>query len=118
MGQYQSVLERLKSLEGLKGALIVSDKGEILESLPVSLDQLEGLVRLVSESRKSAESLGKELGKENAGQSYIEYDGLNITFDALSPKELLVIIAIPGANLGRIRYEIKQTKKLFLQVSG
>lgn len=113
MGNYAAVLEGFGKLDGIKEAFILGDKGKLLETLHAESLDFKPLSRLVLSVLEASKQLSQKFGKGSFPQNFIEYKNLNITLDKLSLNRFLVITAVPGTNLGRIRYEIKRSKKLF-----
>ena len=72
---------------------------------------LEEVAFLASKGLKSAELMGKELSKGGVTHSVIEYVDNVIAMEFVSENRILVIVASKGANLGRIRYEVRKRKR-------
>lgn len=117
MGEYSSVLEGFKDLDGIQAALLIDGSGEVLERIGSLPEPVGKLAKLVVQTLEAGQNVGTLLRSGGMEQNYLEYKELNITFVPVSNQEIVVAIAAPGTNLGRIRYEVKKSKKLFDGIS-
>ena len=109
----EAVLSEFIRLSGVVSALIVDSEGNILSSVlgDFSPESLEEVALLSSKGLKSADLMGKELSKGSVTHSVIEYVENVIAMEFVSDDRILVIVASKGANLGRIRYEVRKRKR-------
>lgn len=109
----EAVLNEFIRLSGVVSALIVDSNGSILSSVigDFPSGSLEEVALLSARGLKSAELMGKELSKGTITHSVIEYVDNVIAMEFVSDDRILVIVASKGANLGRIRYEVRKRKK-------
>ncbi|OQA15983.1 MAG: Roadblock/LC7 domain protein [bacterium ADurb.Bin363] len=109
----ENILNEFIRLGGVVASLIVDFNGKILNSVVenFSPDDLNGVAELSSKGLKSAEIMGQELSKGAVTHSVIEYVDNVIAMEPVSDNKILVIVATKGANLGRIRYEVRKQKK-------
>jgi len=111
MSDLKDILENLCTVEGVQGALLINEKGEKVESFThgtVDLDLIADLsFKCVSSGMQIAESLGRKALK----QSYMEFKNSSLTLDLLENGTVLALLASSGSNLGRIRLEIRKTRK-------
>lgn len=112
MSELKNILESFCKLEGVRGALVVREDGSVVDEHMVHATDPETVARLVSGSYRLGRSSAGPLGLETLSQSYIQYQGFSITAEVLGNSTALVILASSGANLGRIRLEIRKNRKL------
>lgn len=116
MSELKKILENFCKLEGVRGALVVGTGGSIQESAESKPLDAPRVARLMSACSALGARTASTLLLESVNQSYLEYDGFSLTAETLGDRSL-VIVADPGANLGRIRLEIRKNKKI-LEGSG
>jgi len=109
----EDILNEFIKLGGVVAGLIVDAQGKILNSVVenFSSSDLNDIGLLASKGLKSAEIMGQQLSKGAVTHSVIEYVDNVIAMEPVSEDKILVIIATKGANLGRIRYEVRKQKK-------
>jgi predicted regulator of Ras-like GTPase activity (Roadblock/LC7/MglB family) len=112
MSEMKKILENLCRFEGVKGALIVGRDGKIIESFTGQQMDLEVIGNLIVRSIEKGDAIGEKIGISSLNQAYIEYPDMNLTSEVLGPQGvILTILAGSGANLGRIRLEIRKNRK-------
>jgi len=109
----EEVLNEFIRLNGVVASLIVDSEGNILISVigDFPAEGLGDVAFLASRGIKSAEMMGQELAKGPVTHSVIEYLDNVIAMEFVSENKILVIVASKGANLGRIRYEVRKRKR-------
>jgi predicted regulator of Ras-like GTPase activity (Roadblock/LC7/MglB family) len=112
MGDYASALEGIGKLDGIQCALLISKKGEILESVSSAAVSKNEFIPFALKTMESSMKVSPLYGKGESGQQYIEFQDIFITLDKFSQERYLILIGQSGMNLGRIRYEIKRSRKL------
>ncbi|MBI2267662.1 MAG: roadblock/LC7 domain-containing protein [Armatimonadetes bacterium] len=110
MEQARAVLEAFISVDGVDQAAVVDPKGIVLSQ--VQRQEEPWVVSLATASIESSLALGEALEKGELVQSQVECEGGSLLVEPLARFGFLVLKSSPGANLGRIRYEIKKQKKL------
>lgn len=110
MSDLAKVLENFCRLDGVQGALILNAGGELVDNHAPAVGDLAPLVQLVSQSLTLGRQAADTLGKSPVNHQYLEFAHLQITSEILKNQNVLVVCAKTGANLGRIRLEIKKTK--------
>lgn len=110
MSELSKVLENFCRLDGVQGALILDASGEMVDNHAPAVGDLAPLVRLVSHSLTLGRQASDALGKSPVNHQYLEFAQMQITSEILKNHNVLVVCAKTGANLGRIRLEIKKTK--------
>ena len=111
MSELSKILENFCKLDGVRGALVLDASGTIQESATSKPVETEPVARLVSACAALGQRTAAALQLEAVNQSYVEYDDYSVTAESIGPRSL-VIIADSGANLGRIRLEIRKNKKI------
>ena len=109
----EEVLNEFIRLGGVVASLIVDAEGNVLTQVvgDFPAQALKDIGLLASRGLKSAEMMGQELTKGVVTHSVIEYIDNVIAMEFISENKILVIVAVKGANLGRIRYEVRKRKK-------
>ncbi|MCD4783184.1 MAG: roadblock/LC7 domain-containing protein [Candidatus Eremiobacteraeota bacterium] len=111
MAELNKILENLCTVEGVQGAFLIDEEGNMVESVmdqPIDIDGITNLAyRCVTSGRMIANSIGKKALK----QSYVEFKNSSLTLDLLKNDAILALLATSGSNLGRIRLEIRKNKK-------
>ncbi len=107
------ILENLCTVEGVKGAFLINEEGKMIDNVvdgDMDVDYVADLVhRCISAGNKIANTFYKSPLK----QSYVELSDSSLTLDLLNDGKVLALLASSGANLGRIRLEIRKSKKAF-----
>jgi predicted regulator of Ras-like GTPase activity (Roadblock/LC7/MglB family) len=105
------VLESFNKIDKVLGALLLTAEGEVLFT---SLDfqrQEEALETWIAKVVVLGKTLASSFELGELTQSYLEYEGYNFTAEMIGFKHILVVVADTGANLGRIRLEIRKQKR-------
>lgn len=111
MSELKKILENFCKLEGVRGALVVASDGSIQDSFAEKPIDSDRIATLVSACASLGERTAASLSLESVHQLYVEYENFSVTSEAIGTRSL-VIVADPGANLGRIRLEIRKNKKV------
>lgn len=111
MGAYAAALEGIGKLDGVQGVFMLAD-GDIVESVSGADLNLDSLKALALNGMRGGARAAELLGREAPVQGYVEYQNRSITLEALPGDRYLVVVAKPGTNLGRIKLEMKKSKKL------
>ncbi|MCD1295939.1 dynein regulation protein LC7 [Methanocella sp. CWC-04] len=104
------ILGDLIKVEGVSAAAILGRDGFIIEHVSNITMDVDALGAMASTSVGTSEAMGIELGKGNFEQVLVELQNGPIMLSLVTENEILAIVAEPGANLGRIRYEVKKNK--------
>jgi predicted regulator of Ras-like GTPase activity (Roadblock/LC7/MglB family) len=112
MSDLAAVLESFCHLEGVRGALMVSPDGLVLEHVVNQSCDIDSIAVKVADGVRLGARTSHALGLEGLTQSYTEYLDLSVTSETLASGALLVILAEPKPNLGRIRLEIRKNRKI------
>ena len=117
MSELNKILENFCKLEGVRGALVVRGDGSVHESHMAHPTDPEAIARLVCGCYRLGDATARGLSLDTMSQSYVQYQDFSITAEVLGNGSSLVILANSGANLGRIRLEIRKNRKL-IESSG
>ncbi|WP_424358025.1 roadblock/LC7 domain-containing protein [Methanocella sp. MCL-LM] len=104
------ILSDLIKVEGVSAAAIVGRDGFIIEHVSNIQMDVDALGAMASTSVGTSEAMGIELSKGNFEQVLVELEKGPIMLSLVTTNEILAIVAEPGSNLGRIRYEVKKNK--------
>lgn len=111
MPELAEILDSFCRLDGVHGALVLDGAGEVVERRFGDGRDSTGVDEMVRRSMGAGARLAKALGKAALSQEYVEFPGSQVTAEALEQGRSLVVVADTGANLGRIRLEIRKNKK-------
>jgi predicted regulator of Ras-like GTPase activity (Roadblock/LC7/MglB family) len=106
----KKVLENFSRLDNVRGAALVDDHGLMIEEFFRQDEDSSTLAVMVMRAAQAAHALVGELGKAPLTQQYIEFADLQVTAEQLLNNYMLVILADSGANLGRVRLEVRKNK--------
>jgi len=104
------ILSDLTKVEGVNAAAIVGRDGFIIEHVANIQMDVDALGAMASTSVGTSEAMGIELGKGNFEQVIVELEKGPIILSLVTENEILAIVAESGANIGRIRYEVKKNR--------
>lgn len=116
--ELHNILESLCTVEGVTGALLVDESGGHTGSIKDKSVDAEQVVTLARNCIYSGSRIADALMKPPLKQSYVELDDSSITMDLLENGSILVLLSSKGANLGRIRLEIRKTRKNIESLTG
>ena len=105
------ILEGFSRLDGVRGTLILEPEGGVRAEHVAEVPDKERLVESVRLGMGAASQVAACLEKGALSQQVVEFSGMQITAEMLEGGFLLVVVADPGANLGRIRLELRKNKK-------
>jgi predicted regulator of Ras-like GTPase activity (Roadblock/LC7/MglB family) len=106
----KKLLENFSRLDNVRGAVLVDDHGLVIEEFFREDDDSSSLALMVMRAAQVGMALVDDLGKAPLAQQYIEFADMQITAEQLASNCVLVIWAESGANLGRVRLEIRKNK--------
>lgn len=111
MPELADILDSFCRLDGVHGALVLEPAGHIREERFSEPRDTAPLAEVVRRSLEAGSRLAEVLQKGSLGQQYVEFANSQITSEMLQGGQTLVVVADTGANLGRIRLEIRKNKK-------
>ena len=107
----KQILSEFLRLDGVSAAVVVGRDGFVIESAMSGKVDIEALGAMASTGVGTSEAMGTELGKGQLTQMLVELEKGPILLSPLSLDELIAIVADNGANVGRIRYELKKNRE-------
>ncbi len=107
----KQILSEFLKLDGVSAAVVVGRDGFVIESAVSGKVDIEALGAMASTGVGTSEAMGMELGKGQLTQMLVELQQGPIILSPLSPDELIAIVADNGANIGRVRYELKKNRE-------
>jgi uncharacterized protein len=105
------ILSDLVKIEGVSAAAVVGRDGFIIEHVSNIKIDVDALGAMASTSVGTSEAMGIELGKGKFEQVLVELEKGPVLLSLISDNEILAVVAETGANIGRIRYEVKKNKE-------
>ena len=102
------VLQELQASSGLGMAAVVSADGLVIESASNGEVDVESVCSVASNGALVMDALGQELGEDSAEMMTIEYERHIVMMSSLDPENMLVLLAGPGINLGRMRIVLRR----------
>lgn len=105
----KNLLGDLLRVEGVNAAVVVGRDGFVIEGLAGGgrLD-IEAVGAVISTGIGSAEVMGNALAVGEMSQAMVEYKGGVIVMGLVTRDAILALVADQKANLGNIRYQLKQ----------
>lgn len=107
----KQILSEFLKLDGVSAAVVVGRDGFVIESAISGKVDIEALGAMASTGVGTSEAMGAELGKGTLTQLLVELENGPIILSPLSADELIAIVADHGANVGRVRYELKKNRE-------
>ncbi len=104
------ILGDLVKVEGVSAAAVVGRDGFVIEHVANIQMDVDALGAMASTSVGTSEAMGIELNKGTFEQVLIEMEKGPVMLSLVSASEILAVVAEPGSNVGRIRYEVKKNK--------
>ena len=102
------VLQELQASSGLEMAAVVSADGLVIDSAANGEVDVESLCSVASNGVLVMDALGQELGEQTAEMMTVEYGRHIVMMSQLDEEHLLVLLAGPGVNLGRMRIILRR----------
>ena len=107
----KQILSEFLRLDGVSAAVVVGRDGFVIESAVSGKVDIEALGAMASTGVGTSEAMGVELGKGQLTQMLVELENGPIILSPLSADELIAIVADQGANIGRVRYDLKKNRE-------
>lgn len=109
--EIHDILESLCTVEGVVGAFLIEPDGNMFDSVTRNTMDVDYIADLVHRCVNSGKMIANSFYNSPLKQSYVELSDSSLTVDLLNNGRILALLASSGANLGRIRLEIRKTKK-------
>lgn len=111
MTDLKRFLENFCKLEGVRGVILLDSDGKMVECHLEKSADVDSIFELVCSSIATGRDIGENLQKSPLSRSYLEYRDMSLTSEVLASGNILTVVADSGANLGRIRLEIRKNRK-------
>lgn len=102
------VLQDLQSSSGLEMAAVVSADGLVIDSASATEMDVDSICSVASNGILVMDALGQELNEQATEMMTIEYGQHIVLLSPLDYDQLLVLLAGPGVNLGRMRIILRR----------
>lgn len=102
------VLQELQASSGLEMAAVVSADGLVIDSSSNGEIDVESLCSVASNGVLVMDALSQELGEHTSEMMTIEYGNHIVMMSPLDQEHMLVLLAGPGINLGRMRIILRR----------
>ena len=108
MATMKGLLNELVRVEGINAAVVVGRDGFVIEGETNGRLDMEAVGAVISTGIGSAEVMGSALAVGEMTQGMVEYRDGVIVMGLLGNKAVLAVVAGKQANLGNVRYQVKQ----------
>ena len=110
MEALEKALNALRDAAEAKGAIVVGKDGLTLSQVGVIDGDIESIGALASNSLRSPQSLGEQLGSGGLVQVLVQFERGAVVVEPLTEDYVLVMVAGEDANIGMIRYALRKHK--------
>jgi predicted regulator of Ras-like GTPase activity (Roadblock/LC7/MglB family) len=104
------ILENFCRLDHVFGAAVFDANGYVIEKYFVDEKETDPLAEVILRSLHAGMQIAEDLGKAPLTQQYMEFEEKQITAEVVGGDFVLVVLAGSGANLGRVRLEIRKNR--------
>ena len=98
-----TLLGRLQIAGGVDLVAVVSSDGFLIEAAHNDGLDAEEFAAVATNGLMVAKAIGMESGRGTIDSAIFEYDGGTVVINALDDELVLILMASPGVNLGRLR---------------
>jgi predicted regulator of Ras-like GTPase activity (Roadblock/LC7/MglB family) len=98
-----TLLGRLQVAGGVDLVAVVSSDGFLIEAAHNEGLDAEEFAAVATNGLMVAKAIGMESGRGTIDSAIFEYDGGTVVINALDDELVLILMASPGVNLGRLR---------------
>jgi predicted regulator of Ras-like GTPase activity (Roadblock/LC7/MglB family) len=98
-----TLLGRLQVAGGVDLVAVVSSDGFLIEAAHNDGLDAEEFAAVATNGLMVAKAIGMESGRGTIDSAIFEYDGGTVVINALDDELVLILMASPGVNLGRLR---------------
>lgn len=110
MAELDQILENFTRLDHVFGAAVFDPNGFVIEKYFLDEGELDPLAEVILRSLELGMQISDQLGKAPLNQQYMEFAERQITAEVVGDNFVLVVLAGSGANLGRVRLEIRKNR--------
>jgi len=106
--EIRELLGHFQSVNGVSLAAIVATDGLLIEGVADPDVDVDAICAVASNGLVMAEALGREISKGGIVETILEYENGLVVLEPLSADAMVLIVSDRRANLGRIRFILKQ----------
>ena len=111
MPTIRDLVAALRQGEGVDPAVVLGRDGLLIDSQTAPTVDAEGVAALIPAIIGAADELGAHIGRGAANTAVLEYqDGIAIV-SVLSNEAMLLVLAQPDANTGKLLYELRRHRE-------
>jgi len=110
-GGLRGILDALLKVEGVTAALVVGRDGFAIESVSSNSVDTDSVAAIAASSLTAAEAMGEALKLGTMGSILIEYELGPVAVTPAGPDAVLAVVGNQGANLGRVRIEMRKVRQ-------
>lgn len=113
-----TLLGRLQVAGGVDLVAVVSSDGFLIEAAHDDGMDAEEFAAVATNGLMVAKAIGLEIARGSVDSAIFEYDGGTVVINALDDDLVLILLANPGVNLGRLRLLAKRYREELLAAAG
>lgn len=113
-----TLLGRLQVAGGVDLVAVVSSDGFLIEAAHEDGMDAEEFAAVATNGLMVAKAIGLEIARGNVDSAIFEYDGGTVVINALDEDLVLILLANPGVNLGRLRLLARRYRDELLEAAG
>lgn len=113
-----TLLGRLQVAGGVDLVAVVSSDGFLIEAAHADGMDAEEFAAVATNGLMVAKAIGLEIARGSVDSAIFEYDGGTVVINALDDDLVLILLASPGVNLGRLRLLAKRYREELLAAAG
>jgi predicted regulator of Ras-like GTPase activity (Roadblock/LC7/MglB family) len=113
-----TLLGRLQVAGGVDLVAVVSSDGFLIEAAHDDGMDAEEFAAVATNGLMVAKAIGLEIARGSVDSAIFEYSGGTVVINALDDDLVLILLANPGVNLGRLRLLAKRYREELLAAAG
>jgi uncharacterized protein len=113
-----TLLGRLQLAGSVDLAAVVSTDGFLIDAAHIDGLDAEEFAAVATNGLMVAKAIGREIERGDIDSAIFEYASGTVMINALDEELLLVLLAGPGVNLGRLRLLAKRYRDELITASG
>ncbi len=111
VGGLRGILEALLKVEGVTAAMVVGRDGFAIEAVSSGSVETDSVAAIAASSVTAAEAMGETLKLGAMGTILLEYELGPVAVTPAGPDAVLAVVGNQGANLGRVRIEMRKVRQ-------
>ena len=111
VGGLRGILEELLRVEGVTAAMVVGRDGFAIEAVSTGSVETDSVAAIAASSVTAAEAMGETLKLGAMGTILLEYELGPVAVTPAGPDAVLAVVGNQGANLGRVRIEMRKVRQ-------